>query len=418
MEENTGMEGTGLPGAGKRVPAHPSLLRGFFDPAHPIELKPWNGAPAGPGVYFDAVPPTSTNQLTARPIDGGNGVVRFPFDPERTVELLVYERGMERGRPLYTYLPFESRRLPASLREFILTRSVRKRLQARNSFPRWPAETVVEEMRQVVLDASRKAGGPGEKAPFWPGGHRYAAALSHDVDSSEAWSRGYWRAFAELEEANGLRSSWHICSVHAERWEKEIMELARRGHEIAWHGPRHDYRIAFLSREKLRLTLAENAQLFGDLGIRGFRSPNYLRTPRLYAGLAESLGYDSSTMDSGAEPLSPLRRTGCCTVFPFFRGNLLVIPLTIPDGLTIRCLTGDDAGAIAAVQHAKLEWIKSVGGLAFAITHPEAWISMRPGSFAAYRKLVERIAADPEAWKALPRDVESWWRTRALGRVA
>jgi peptidoglycan/xylan/chitin deacetylase (PgdA/CDA1 family) len=235
------------------------------------------------------------------------------------------------------------------------------------------------------------------------------------VDSEEAWEKGYWREFADIEEANGLRSSWHVCSIHVPRWGHCLEELARRGHEIAWHGPRHDYRIAFMAPESLAATLAGNRSLFERFGMRGFRSPNYLRTAQLYEGLAGTFGYDSSTMDTAAEPLSPLQRTGCCTVFPFFRGDLLVLPLTVPDGLTIRCLTGDDAGAIHAVQSAKLEWIKSLGGLAFAITHPEEWISMRPGSLGAYRKLVERIAADPLAWKVLPRDIEAWWRRRAAG---
>src|SRR5512145_2411165 len=102
---NEAMENRGAPSmdAGKRPPAHPSLLRGFFDPANPIRLSPWDGHPRGDGVYFNPVPPNSMSQLTARPIEEGKGVLRFPFDPERTIELLVYERGMERGRPLYTY---------------------------------------------------------------------------------------------------------------------------------------------------------------------------------------------------------------------------------------------------------------------------------------------------------------------------
>jgi len=99
-------------------------------------------------------------------------------------------------------------------------------------------------------------------------------------------------------------------------------------------------------------------------------------------------------------------------VFPFFRGDLLEMPITIPDSLTIRCLAGDDADSISAVQAAKMGWIKSVGGLALAITHPERWISMRPAPFTAYRRLVEAISGDAEAWKALPRDIESWWRKR------
>ena len=394
-----------------------SLLRAFFAPAHPIELTSTADGIKGPGVFYDPVPLESFTALPEAVV-AGPGAVRIPFDPEDALDRLVTERGPEHVRPLYTFSPFESHWMPAALRWHLLRHDVHQRLLAPNAFPRWPSEPCAENIRTLVRDASIRAGTPAHQTPFWPNGNIYAAALSHDVDSIDVWKSALWKPFAELEEGHGLRSSWHICSNHMKWAEKAVEELARRGHEIAWHGPRHDYRISWMP-ERERASVIEKARpFFSRFGVRGFRSPNYLRTSALFESLEGVFGYDSSSIDTAAEPFHPRAHTGCSTVFPFFRGNLLEMPITIPDSLTIRCLTGEDADTISAVQLAKLEWIKSVGGMALAITHPERWLSLRPAAFTAYQRLVKYIADDAGAWKALPRDIEAWWRRRQSGSPA
>jgi len=395
-----------------RPPA--SLLRTFFNPAHPLELKPVGDGIRGPGVFYDPVPLAGFTALPEAVV-AGPGAVRIPFDPEDALDRLVTERGRGNIRPLYTYSPFESHLMPATLRWLLLHRDVRARLLDRNAFPRWPAEPCAENIRALVLDACARAGSPAVPAPFWPEGRKYASALTHDIDSLDVWKNGLWKPFAELEESHGLRSSWHVCTNHLKWAERAVEELAHRGHEIGWHGPRHDYRIAWMPERQRAAAIEKASSFFTRYGVRGFRSPNYLRSPALFDSLEGVLGYDSSSLDTAAEPFHPRTRTGCSTVFPFFRGNLLEMPITIPDGLTIRCLTGEDADSISTVQSAKIEWIKSVGGMALAITHPERWISMRPAPFTAYRRLVEKVAGDAAAWNALPRDIESWWRRRQSG---
>jgi len=387
------------------------LLRTFFDPAHPLELKAGGGGISGPGVYFDPIPLESYTALPDAVV-AGPGAVRIPFDPEAALNHLVLETGPEELRPFYTYSPFESHMVPATVRWLLLRMDVRQRLLSRTAFPRWPAEPSAENIRALVLDAFSRSGNPVRPAPFWPDGRKYAAALTHDIDSVDAWKHGLWKPFAELEEAHGLRSSWHVCTSHMKWAERAVEELAGRGHEIAWHGPRHDYRLAWMPARERAAALEQAAPLFARFRIRGFRSPNYLRTSALFSSLEGILGYDSSSMDTAAEPFHPRTRTGCSTVFPFFRGNLLEMPITIPDGLTIRCLAGEDADSISSVQAAKIEWIKSVGGLALAISHPEKWISLKPAAFRAYQRLVEKISGDASAWKVLPREIEAWWRKR------
>lgn len=392
---------------------HPALLRGFFTPSAPVLLRPWTGAPHGPGVYVQAGEPANLAALAGAVEEIERGVVRIAFDPERTIDRLVHESTVLRRRPPYTYLPVKTDWIPCKLREYLLQRSYRLQLSSATSVPRWPIEPCVEEIRSLVWDAARRTGVAAAPVPLWPQGKAYAAMLSHDMDSAEAFRRGYWQAFAELEEAHGLRSSWHFCTEHLSAARPVLEELVRRGHEIGWHGAYHGYRIAYLAPAKLRALLKKNRPLFEEFKIRGFRSPNFLRTPQLYEGLSEAFGYDSSAPDTAPELFSRQGRTGCCTVFPFFHGNLLELPLTLPDDMALRTLYGDSEQDAARVKLAKLDWIKSVGGLAVSLTHPERWISMKPGAFGAYRRLVEQLAKDSSVWVALPREIETWWRARS-----
>jgi len=389
----------------------PSLVRGFWFPTRPITLQPWTGRPDGPGVYF--TPGLIGNPETvAIPFTrAGDGVVRIQYDPEATVERLVTEAYEPERRPWHSHLPVPSAWIPAPAREALLRWSIAPRLR-RPGFPRWPTEPLVENIRAVVRAAEAATGTRSAPEPLWPADLGWAAALSHDFDSPGAFRGERWKALAEIEEAYGLRSSWHVCSEHLPAALPALEALAARGHEIGWHGPRHNYRFAFQTRERIRLEAAGMMERLAAFGVRGFRSPNFLRTPALYAGLDGVLGYDSSARDTAAELFGGPGRRGCCTVFPFFRGGLLELPVTVPDDLSIRCLHGDDSGRIAAVQLEKLDWIRSNHGMALVLTHPETWISLTPGALRAYRRLVETIAADPSAWRALPREIESWWRSR------
>lgn len=375
-------------------------------------MRPWTGRADGPGLYVDAgrLAPDPTRWPAFERV--GEGVVRLPFDPEAAAVRLVTETYAPHHRPWHTWLPIESGRIPGALKDRLLTRSLRPRLADAAAFPRWPVEPSVENLRALVLEAARAAGAAPAPAPLWPDGKRWAATLSHDLDTESSVRRDVWRPFADLEEAHGLRSSWHVCTAHARSSWRALEELARRGHEIAWHGPRHDYRFSYRPPEAIRAAAREAVAALAPFGLRGLRSVNFLRTPGLYAGIDGVLGYDSSPRDTAAELNSGHVREGCCTVFPFFSGNLVVLPVTVPDDLSLRALAGDDADATARRQEEKLAWIRGVGGLAMSLTHPEPWISARPGAFAAYGRLVASLAADRECWTPLPRDVEAWWRRR------
>lgn len=390
-------------------PVPPALLREFWTPGRALPIRPESESGAGilmrPGIV--GTPADLPGGIRV----AGPGVVQVTFDPEATLYRITAETYVPPTRPLHTRSPVPHRWIPPALKMFLLRRSLRDPLR-REAFPRWPAESFVEDVRTAIRDAALEAGILQDPKPLWPEGRTFAASLSHDIDSAEAYRRGWWRPLADLEESYGLRSSWHACTEHLSVAMPALEELARRGHEIAWHGPTHDYRIAWTAPEEIRREAGAFKAALGELAPRGFRSPNFLRTPNLMAGLEGSLGYDSSARDTAAELFSRHPRQGCGTVFPFFRGTLVELPITIPDDLSIRCVRPDEADAIAEIQLSKLAWIRARNGFALSLTHPEKWISLTKGSFDAYRKLVEAIAHEPQAWTPLPRDVEAWWRTR------
>jgi hypothetical protein len=49
--------------------------------------------------------------------------------------------------------------------------------------------------------------------------------------------------------------------------------------------------------------------------------------------------------------------------------------------------------------------------MALALTHPD--YAHDPRLAQGYRRLLERFADDSDVWRALPRDVNAWWRRRA-----
>jgi hypothetical protein len=389
--------------------AHPALLREFWTPGRPLPLRPDIGP--GTGLLFRAGVIGMPGDLPAGVAVAGPGIGRIAFDPEATLARVTAEAYVPPARPLHSRSPVPHRWIPPALKMALLRRALRVPLR-RAAFPAWPADGFVEDVRAAIRDAALEAGILRDPAPLWPDGRAWAACLSHDIDSAEAYRRDWWRPFADLEEAHGLRSSWHACTEHLPAARPALLELHRRGHEIAWHGPAHDYRIAWTPPDRIAAAARAFRDLLPDADPRGFRSPNFLRTPALWEGLTGAMGYDSSARDTAAELFARHPRQGCGTVFPFFRGSLLELPITIPDDLSIRCVRPDDAEAIAEIQIGKLAWIRARSGMALALSHPEAWISLTPGSFGAYRKLVAAIAADRTAWTPLPRAVEAWWRAR------
>jgi hypothetical protein len=105
------------------------------------------------------------------------------------------------------------------------------------------------------------------------------------------------------------------------------------------------------------------------------------------------------------------QRGGCCTVMPYFIGDILEIPVTTIQDYTLFHILGDFSTRIWKQQ---TKVIAEKFGLMSFIIHPDYVIEARER--AVYKELLEHLADLREResiWITTPGEVNRWWRQRA-----
>ena len=212
---------------------------------------------------------------------------------------------------------------------------VRKHLQKirlsgweRIEFPRWPVDVSVDTlMRDALgLHISRTH---VERIPFvwfWPDGAECAVMMTHDVEG--AAGHAFCEQLVDLDDAHGMKSAFQLIPQGQEHgWRTPAEQLRRRGFEVNLHDLNHDgylfhNRAQFLERAK------EINRYAREFQCGGFRSGAMYRRTAWYG--AFEFAYDMSVPN--VAHLEP-QRGGCCTVMPYFIGDILELPLTTHSGL-------------------------------------------------------------------------------------
>lgn len=339
------------------------------------------------------------------------GEVFLPFDPDEVCEAYWSERYREAvagpvgssARRVAVWSYYRLRRLlPRAVQIWLRRRYAH--IQARTAFPHWPVETALHDFFDlfgaILTDVD------GEPVPHlapWPDDHTWALVLTHDVETTAGLD--VLPRIAELERRLGLRSAWNFVPRRYDTSETLLAELVSDGFEVGVHGLYHDGRdLESVERVRERgPAMREAAERWGAVG---FRAPATQRGWELMPMLG--FDYDSSYPDT--DPFEP-QGGGCCTWLPYFNRELVELPLTMPQDHTIFVVLrrGEEPWTT------KASFLRDQGGMALLDTHPD-YLADADMS-AAYERLLERFAADPRAWKALPREVSSWWRRRAASRV-
>jgi hypothetical protein len=310
--------------------------------------------------------------------------------------------GSRRLLPLSAYYgvkPLLPRRLQIAMRRLYAKR------QMRTEFPRWPIEPLLVERRRAELAAEveRRGGEPLPTIANWPDGKRFAAILTHDVEGPAGVANV--RRIVELERRHGFVSSWNFVA----EWyplEDGLLDYVRdAGCEVGLHAIKHDCKL-FEGRANFEAELPAIHRYLAAWDAAGFRSPATHRNAEWMPELGAL--YDSSFPDT--DPFEP-QPGGCCSILPFFLGEMVELPITLVQDHTLWEILRQDT-----IEHwtGKSDWIAANGGLINLITHPDYLDT--PARLRMYEEFLEYLAARRGGWHALPRDVAAWWRTRAALR--
>jgi hypothetical protein len=278
--------------------------------------------------------------------------------------------------------------------------------QRRRRFPAWPIEPLLVDMQYDAVRERLRAEGR-DRVPFvnfWADGKRFAWILTHDVEGPVGVER--IPDVLDLESRHGAVSSWNFVAEWYPIPAGTFDGIAAARGEIGLHAVRHDGKL-FSSRRRFERELETIHGYLARWGAEGFRSPATHRN----ADWMPELGcaYDSSFPDT--DPFEP-QPGGCCSIFPFFLGDVVELPVTlVQDHTLFEILRREDAGHWLA----KAAWVARHHGLVNVIVHPD--YLGNDARRAAYDELVAAMAAEKDGWHALPRDVARWWRTRAGLRI-
>ena len=330
------------------------------------------------------------------------GEIRLPFDPDEALLNLRREAYVRDGlraaarRAYYRLRPLLPRTVQLAARRSFT------RVQARATFPAWPVETAADDLTRLVVGLAEEA--VGERlptAPTWPHGRRWALVLTHDVETAAGLTA--IEPLRRLEERYGYRSSWNLVPERYRTPDELAGELRAAGHELGVHGLRHDGRD-LASRRLLERRLPGIRAAAERWGAVGFRAP---ATQRRWEWMP-LLGFDYDSSYPDTDPYEP-QAGGCCTSVPFFNGELVELPITVPQDHTVFEILGHEDESLWIE---KIEFLRARGRMALMLTHPDYLPAGGP-AFRAYERVLARYAGDATAWKALPRDVAAWWRRRS-----
>jgi len=339
------------------------------------------------------------------------GTVDLPFDPTESINGLRYEvytsssNGWHpahsvMGRAYYLIRPV----LPVKLRRHL--QKYRLNGWRHLTFPNWPVDLTVDstiESLLLLLLKSRSL----QEIPFiwfWPDGASRCAIMTHDVETTAG--RDFCPTLMDIDDSFGIKASFQI--VPEKRYEVPVRYLdsiRKRGFEINVQDLNHDGHL-FREEKEFRARAVRINAYGRQFAAEGFRSAILYRRQEWYDALQFS--YDMSVPN--VAHLDP-QRGGCCTVMPYFVGDLVELPVTMMQDYSLFHILDDQSIDIWKWQ---AELIMAKHGLIHFIVHPD-YITDRP-SRTTYENLLaylKELAKYKSIWMPLPREVASWWRERS-----
>jgi len=341
-----------------------------------------------------------------------NGITYLPFDVTQIVDNLRFELYSKSARHDESLLGSILNEIYYTVRP-LLPRGVRKSLQkARLSnweslkFPRWPVDRSVDLLFEQLLRLSLRSQRL-ERIPFiwfWPDGASSCAIMTHDVETKRG--RDFCATVMDLDDAHGIKSSISVVpELRYEMTTEYLDSIWKRGFEVCVQDLNHDGHL-FKDREEYLVRVKKINAYGKQYGATGFRSAVLYRNQMWFDQLQFS--YDMSVPN--VAHLEP-QRGGCCTVMPYFVGDILELPVTTTQDYALFNYLNEFSIDLWKRQ---VELIMEQHGLASFIVHPD-YIT-KPREWNVYKSLLAHLAQlrdEKKLWIPLSGEVDRWWRRRA-----
>ena len=339
--------------------------------------------------------------------------IYLPFDPAEVMDNLRAERyrskpgGPESGprggvvrNAYYLLRPL----MPVSFRKHLQKFYFRGWNNIR--FPQWPLDSTIENIHERLLLLALKAS-RAKRIPFiwfWPNSAPSCTIVTHDVETQSGVDM--CPRLMDLNDSFSVKTSFQIVPEERYQVPDSLLALIRsRGFEVNIHDLNHDGNLFRDKAEFLRRAAQINryARRFSAVG---FRSAVMYRNVDWYDAL--DVQYDMSIPN--VAHLDP-QQGGCCTVLPFFVGNIVELPVTMTQDYSLFHILGTYSTDLWCEQ---IQRIRQKNGLISVIVHPDYIYAEKARQ--VYRDLLTHLTAlrsDGQTWIALPRQVAEWWRQRS-----
>lgn len=343
-----------------------------------------------------------------------DGSIHLPFDPSEVVNNLrleSYAADWRNGFPMSALAAlyyFARPILPVYVRRHV--QELYFRGWTNLTFPRWPVDSSVDNLLGQLIALSLKVS-RRRRMPFiwfWPQGATSCAIMTHDVETQRGCNS--CKTLMDLDDSFGIKASFQV--IPEQRYIVTTAFLASirdRGFEIVIHDLNHDGHLYRNRKQFLERATKINSYATA-YGAEGFRAASLYRKQMWYDAL--SFSYDMSIPN--VAHLDP-QRGGCCTVMPFFIGDILELPVTTTQDYTLFHILNNCSIELWEQQ---MEIIMEKHGLISFVVHPDYIV--KSCHRQVYQALLARLRSLRDkngVWIATPGEVNRWWRQRAEMRL-
>lgn len=344
--------------------------------------------------------------------------ITLPFDVAEAVSALRFERYVPTGNETSKKSRFQRFKraayyairpvMPVSLRKHLQRYSLRG--WSKRAFPCWPVDTSVEAILESVMALNLRTQ-KAKEIPFiwfWPEGAPACAVVTHDVETTAG--RDFCERLMDINDSYGIKSSFQVIPERRysvpDNYLKRIWE---RGFEVNVHDLNHDGNLFQNYDEFRRRSVVINR--YGKVfEARGFRSGVLYRN----INWMDLLDFEYDMSVPNAAHLDP-QHGGCCTIFPYFIGGVLEIPVTMTQDYSLFNILRSYSLDLWEKQ---ISLILNRHGVMNFVIHPD-YIRME-NEQRVYRNLLGRLAQLRETagvWTPLPGKLNEWWRQRSLMKL-